>query len=258
MAYADFVTAMMALFIVLWLLSTNEKVKKAVSGYFQDPTGKGNLAGSTLAGTGEGTTVGKDDMAKLRDKIADAMKNLPEFKKIKDQVEMTVTNEGLRIEMLETEKGMFFESGNAEPTEAGRELLGRLSQELSHLPNRILVEGHTDNRPYTGRTDYTNWELSADRANTARRLMQTTGLRQDQVGQVRGYADQRLRDQAHPEAASNRRVSVIVQYVTAPGAVIEAKPGEFKAAAQKAAAAKPPPPPAAPAPAKPPAAAAHH
>src|ERR1700722_6879694 len=112
-AFADFVTAMMALFIVLWLLSSSEQVKKAVGGYFTDPNGSGKMAGSSMAGVGESISVSSDDMEKLREKLQEALKQLPKFQQMKDQVQMTVTGEGLRIEMLETAKGMFFESGSS-------------------------------------------------------------------------------------------------------------------------------------------------
>jgi chemotaxis protein MotB len=217
-AYADFVTAMMALFIVLWLLSSSEQVKKAVGSYFQDPTGSGKLMGSSMGGTGESVTVNKDNMNELKQKLEQAMKSIPKFQQMKNNVELTVTNEGLRVELIETEKGMFFESGDAKPTPTGEELLARLATELGRMPNNLSIEGHTDARPYLGRASYGNWELSTDRANTARRLMQNSGLRPDQVTQVRGFADQRLRTPQDSAAASNRRVSVIVQYLTAKGA----------------------------------------
>ena len=210
-AYADFVTAMMALFIVLWLLSSSEKVKKAVGSYFQDPTGSGKLMGSTLGGVGESLTVKKDDMNKLKEKLEQAMKTMPKFDKMKDNVQLIITSEGLRIELLETAKGMFFDSGNSKPSEEGQEVLERLAEELGHLPNSILIEGHTDASPYAGRTDYSNWELSSDRANAARRLMSETGLRPNQVTQVRGFADQRLRIPDDPTNPSNRRISIIVR-----------------------------------------------
>src|SRR6266550_3058691 len=98
-AYADFVTAMMALFIVLWLLSSSEKVQKAVGSYFNDPTGSGKLMGSTMAGVGESLSLTKDDMEKLKDKLQEAMKQLPKFKEMKDQVQITITGEGLRVEI---------------------------------------------------------------------------------------------------------------------------------------------------------------
>jgi len=212
-AYADFVTAMMALFIVLWLLSSDEKVKKAVGGYFNDPRGTGNLAGTTMAGTGDNIAVTKDDMSKIKEKLEQAMQSMPEFKQIQDQVQITVTADGVRIEMLETEKGMFFDTGSAHPTASGEELLTRLAKELGAVPNKLAIEGHTDAKPYLGKREYTNWELSADRANAARRLMQAAGLRADQISQVRGFADQRLKTPNDPTNPANRRVSVIVQYL---------------------------------------------
>jgi chemotaxis protein MotB len=234
-AYADFVTALMALFIVLWLLNAAPKVKEAVAGYFNDPAGTGKLSGSNMSGTGSGVEVSKDDMGQLKDKLAAAMKEAPNFAKMKDQVEMTVTGEGLRIELLEGEKAMFFESGRPVPTANGRELLTRLAEELGKLPNRLVIEGHTDSQPYSNGGHYTNWELSADRANQARELMQSAGLRADQVTQVRGFADQSLRKPAEPLAASNRRVSVIVHYQTPPPGAADAKGegGEKKGEAAK-------------------------
>lgn len=215
-AYADFVTAMMALFIVLWLLNTSPKVQKAVASYFKDPSGVGKQMGSNLAGVGDSVTVAKDDMGKLKQKLEDAMKQMPKFAQMKDNVELTITSEGLRVELIESAKGMFFESGNARPTDNGQELLVGLAHELGGIPNTILLEGHTDSAPYSGARDYSNWELSTDRANSARRLMETSGLREDQVKQVRGFADQRLRMPANPTNPANRRISVIVQYVPKP------------------------------------------
>ena len=217
-AYADFVTAMMALFIVLWLMNASDQVKKAISVYFTDPSGLGKQTGSGMAGTGEALSLAKDDMSNLRDKLQQALKKSPEFESLKDHVQMTVTGEGLRIEMLETEKGMFFESGSAMPTEVGKEMLVLLSKELGALPNELLIEGHTDSKPYSGRAEYSNWELSADRANAARRLMEENGTRPGQISQVRGFADRNLRDKATPESASNRRISLIVRYQRQPEA----------------------------------------
>jgi chemotaxis protein MotB len=225
-AYADFVTAMMALFIVLWLMSSSEQVKKSVAGYFRDPTGAGAQMGSGQAGLGEGVAIGKDDMNHLKDKLEAAMHQMPQLEKLKDQVAMTVTGEGLLIELMESERGTFFESGNALPSGTGKEMLEMLASELGKMPNRMVIEGHTDARPFSGGGQYSNWELSSDRANMARRLMQTTGLRGDQVAAVRGYADQRLRNPRSPDDASNRRVSIIVQYrpAVAPAPAKEAKP----------------------------------
>jgi chemotaxis protein MotB len=211
-AYADFVTAMMALFIVLWLLNTSEKVQKSISAYFRDPSGAGKDTGSASTGTGETVSVNKDDMSQLKEKLEQAVKRSPEFDKLKDNVAMTVTGEGLRVELIESERGMFFESGKPEPSDLGRELIERLAKELGKMPNDILIEGHTDAKPFTGRGEYSNWELSTDRANAARKLMNAGGLRPKQIVQVRGFADESLRDKEHPDSASNRRISVIVRY----------------------------------------------
>jgi chemotaxis protein MotB len=210
-AYADFVTAMMALFIVLWLLNTSKPVKEAVAGYFKDPAGTADKMGSTKVGTAEALAISKDDMPKLKEELEKAISKVPDFDKIKDQIEMTITPEGLRIELLETETGTFFELGSSNPNGNGKELLSVLAQELGKLPNHLSIEGHTDSKPYTGRREYGNWELSTDRANAARRLMQHNGVGGDQVSQVRGYADQMLRKAGQPLDASNRRISVIVQ-----------------------------------------------
>jgi chemotaxis protein MotB len=214
-AYADFVTAMMALFIVLWLLSSSADVKRAVAGYFRDPKGAGKQVGSSMGGIGESVTLTKTNMDQLKAKLEQAIKKSPQFEKMKNFVEMTITGEGLRIELLESEKGMFFETGQPVPTALGRELLAKLAHELGAMKNTILIEGHTDAAQYQGQ-QYSNWELSADRANAARKIMQESGLRQDQVTQVRGFADQQLREPNHPSAAANRRVSIIVQFLQSP------------------------------------------
>jgi chemotaxis protein MotB len=209
-AYADFVTAMMALFIVLWLLSASERVQKAVGGYFQDPTGKGRQTGTSTAGMGETLTLTQSQLQQIKEKIQQAMKQMPTFKDMQNQVKMTITAEGLRIDLLETKRGLFFDTGNPAPTEAGAELLKVLAGELSKLPNKIVIEGHTDSSPY-GRPDYSNWELSADRANAARRILTESGLDDTRISQVRGFADQRLLLKDDPTNPSNRRISIIVR-----------------------------------------------
>jgi len=210
-AYADFVTAMMALFIVLWLMSCSQEIKQAVGGYFIDPKGQGKQAGSSIAGQGESLALKKDQLNRVKDRLQQAIKELPGFQKLKDNVKMTVTGEGLRIELLEGENGTFFESGKPQPSPEGVEMLETLAHELGEMPNKLVIEGHTDAKAFP-RDGYTNWELSADRANAARRLMQQDGLRADQVMEVRGFADQDLRIAEKPFDASNRRVSVIVHY----------------------------------------------
>jgi len=212
-AYADFVTAMMSLFIVLWLLSSSKKVQEAVGGYFKDPTGTAAKIGSTMEGAGENFTLTKDNMPKLKDQLEQKIRQMTDFEKLKPYVEMTVTSEGLRIELMESVTGTLFDSGSPKLNGDGRELLVTLAQEMGKLPNKISIEGHTDSKPYATSGNYSNWELSTDRANAARRLMQANGIRADQVTQVRGFADQRLRKVENPLDASNRRISLIVQYV---------------------------------------------
>lgn len=214
-AYADFVTAMMALFIVLWLMNTSKQTQEAIGGYFKDPSGTAKLIGTGMQGSGESISLKKDDMAQLKDELEKAIHKVSNFEKFSNQVEMTVTAEGLRIELLETENGTFFEVGNAIPGDSARALLTALAEEIGKLPNRVSVEGHTDSKPYGGQ-NYTNWELSVDRANAARRIMQDHGLGAGQVAQVRGYADQRLRYPPDPDNPGNRRISIIVQYLDHP------------------------------------------
>ncbi len=212
-AYADFVTAMMALFIVLWLLNSSKQIQVAVGGYFKDPTGTAKKVGTNLQGAGENLVLTRDDMPKLKEALQSAMRQMADFEKIKSHIEMTVTAEGLRIELSESASGTFFDSGSAKLNADGGELLSTLAQELGSLPNKISIEGHTDSQPYAPSATYGNWELSADRANAARRIMQQHGVRADQVTQVRGFADQRLRKPDAPLDPANRRISVIVQYI---------------------------------------------
>lgn len=214
MAYADFVTAMMALFIVLWLLNTSQKTKEAISGYFQDPSGHAKQVG---AQTKEGATSNPavinttEQMKELQKKLEAAVKTIPNFDKMKANIEMKLTDEGLKIELLENSKGIFFESGKPEPSEVGKQVLIALSKEIGKIPNRVSIEGHTDATPY-GSDTYSNWNLSSDRANQARKLMENDGLAANQVSQIRGFADQALRNPKNPTDPTNRRVSLIVQY----------------------------------------------
>jgi chemotaxis protein MotB len=213
-AYADFVTAMMSLFIVLWLMGSSEKVKQAVSGYFNDPKGTGKLLGTLMTGTGTGVTVAQvstDELQKLKDKLEQEIKARKELEKLSKQIEITITPEGLRIELIEGKDGTFYEMGSAKLSASGQELLSLLAKELKTLPNSLLIEGHTDSTPYSSDAGYSNWDLSADRANAARRLMQQDGVRVNQVTQVRGYADQMLRMKNNPTDPSNRRVSILVK-----------------------------------------------
>ncbi len=219
-AYADFVTAMMALFIVLWLMNASKEVQEAVGGYFKDPRGSAKLVGTNKTGAGDLASMKKQEMQKLKEDLLRSIHRLDEFEKLKNQIEITITQEGLRIELMESEKGTFFELGSPKPTKSLVELLTVLSQQLSGIPNKISIEGHTDSKPYLGNTTYDNWDLSAERANAARRVMQENGIRTGQISQVRGFADQRLRKPDQPDDPSNRRISLIVQYVVKDGSEV--------------------------------------
>lgn len=228
-AYADFVTAMMSLFIVLWIIGQSKQVKDYVAQYFRDPgafneeTRSGALSGglvpvhnSSMSRAGvpiphqdsELMTLKKEGM-KLEQMIA----STPLFKKFTNQIKITVSKEGLRIELIENAHGLFFAVGSATLKPETVTLLRMISKELATLPNEIIIEGYTDARPYI-RKDYTNWELSADRANAARKIMQDGGLREKQILEVRGYGDRRLRDPQDPFSYTNRRVSILVTPMT--------------------------------------------
>src|SRR5579863_7921386 len=140
-AYADFVTAMMALFIVLWLLNSSKQIQEAIGGYFKDPTGTSRKVGSNMVGTGENFTLTKDNMPKLKEQLQMAIRQMKDFEKLKSHIEMTVTAEGLRIELTESASGTFFESGRPELNRDGKELLVTLAQEMGKLPNKLSIEG---------------------------------------------------------------------------------------------------------------------
>jgi chemotaxis protein MotB len=216
-AYADFVTALMSLFIVLWLMNSGDRVKASVTGYFRDPHGYTHKLGAGPASSGEGLQVHRENVTDIRRQLEQALRAAPEFDRIKDNVKFSMTGEGLRIDLLETEQGMFFVSGSAAPTTAGEGLLRVLAREIGQMPNGLVIEGHTDSRPYrsAGPTaGYSNWELGADRANAARRLLNAHGLRTGQVVEVRGFADQRPFNAQDSFDPRNRRVSVVVKFIT--------------------------------------------
>jgi len=217
-AYADFVTAMMALFIVLWLLNSSKQIQVAVGGYFKDPTGTAKLVGNGKTGAGDVFTATKDNMHELKDQLESTIHKMPILDKLKQQIEITVTPEGLRVELMESANGTFYPIGAAEPNEDGKQILAVLAHELGQLPNQVSIEGHTDAKPFAPSANYGNWELSSDRANSARRVMQQNGLGPKQVTQVLGYADQQPRNPKDPEDPANRRISLLVHYLEKPAA----------------------------------------
>ena len=215
MAYADFVTALMCLFIVLWLTSSTKAVKESISGYFQDPKGYTAKLGAGAANSGEGMRVNPDTVNDFRRLLEQALRQMPEFSKLEKNVKFSVTGEGLRIDLMENAQGTFFEAGGAKPSVEGVKLLRVLAGEIGKMPNRLAIEGHSDSQAYRNsapESGYSNWELSADRANAARRLLHGSGVRPEQVGEVRGFADQRLFNETDPADPRNRRVSVVVKF----------------------------------------------
>ena len=228
-AYADFVTAMMAFFLVMWLVGASPDVKKSVAGYFRDPgvfdfeKSTGMMAGG-MTGIDEGRapesvqqpdaaalTVErqkmKDAAANIRDSLADA----PELAELRNQIQFQVTAEGLRIELLEGDGSSFFDSGSAALRGESVRILSIIGRELGTMTNDVVVEGHTDSRPFGAGNQYSNWELSADRANAARRVMEAVGLNPGQVQSVRGFAATQLRLPDQPMDSRNRRVSIVVR-----------------------------------------------
>ena len=238
-AYADFVTAMMAFFLVMWLVNQPQDVKQSVAAYFKDPGIFTNEGGRSpiLGGpgvVGSGTPSAPTDVAsataaleRAAERIQEQIKSIPGFKNLQDQIEVTVTAEGLRIELQEGGRDTFFDSGSAHVKAQTRQVLQVIAKELASLPQSLAIEGHTDATPFGKDRTYTNWELSADRANAARRIMEEAGLPASHVKGIRGFADTILRTPAEPANPRNRRVSIVVQNGAAKAA---------RAAAQAAAA----------------------
>ncbi len=260
-AYADFVTAMMAFFIVMWILASSEEVKQSVSDYFNNPTEYSIFTGQrktgsvpvdlnlNLADPQSGrkvdsksdniikfdkemtdTLVGRfmqkaanDSMsaakkvegtAKELDQIIKKLENeKPDLKPILNSIKIEMTSEGLRIELLETSENCFFEVGSSKLSSQALEILKLLAKEIGKLPNYVELEGHTDSRAYKSNTGYTNWDLSSDRANSARRVLQNYGLWEGQLTRVTGYADQKLRNPDNPFDMTNRRISILVKHI---------------------------------------------
>jgi chemotaxis protein MotB len=225
-AFADFMTSMMALFLVLWLITQSSDVRAAIAGYFQDPLGRASEFGSSII-QGEGAQAAsprpisqtqivdlrRDRLQMLGERIRQALAKSPSFGDAARHIEVDFTDEGLRIQLLEDSSGVFFQTGSAHPSAAGVALLGLLGEQLATMSNAVTVDGYTDAVPYSdNQSTYTNWELSADRANASRRILIAGGLRERQVVQVRGHADRDLRVPDQPSAPSNRRVTITMLF----------------------------------------------
>jgi chemotaxis protein MotB len=230
-AYADFVTAMMALFIVLWILGQDEEVVKSVAGYFKDPVGFSekmkaisimdgglNLPTDSSLNVIEKIKERESEVERLnamKDSIVADLSQKGEFENLIDQIKMEIVKEGLRIDMVESNDDVFFEIGTAYLRPEAQKLLAEIGKNLQTIPNKLIIEGHTDARPYPndGR-GYTNFELSVDRSNSARRILVANGLEAGRIDEVRGYADTKLLDKNDPFNLVNRRISVIIKFIT--------------------------------------------
>jgi chemotaxis protein MotB len=227
-------TSMMAFFLVMWLVGQKQEIKEAVAGYFRDP-GKftqegraGSLRGSDAAvksnvspmavvspaAKKEASATGEERQAmKMAAKsILDALEKEAEFQRLRKNITLQFTSEGLRIVLNESENSpAFFEAGSAKLLQNSAIILITIARELGKLENHLVLEGHTD-AGALGQDGYTNWELSADRANSARALMEVSGLYANQVRQVRGFADSEPMIANNPADQRNRRVTILVLY----------------------------------------------
>ena len=244
-AYADFVTTMMALFIVLWAAGQDTSVRESIASYFRNPAIVPNSAkGAGVLPAHTGVVANADLLAnepspereqrllrEAADAIKGAIEKAPDLRPLLAQIQITVTDDGLRIQMTERDDSLFFEVGSAQVKPAMTRLLAIIGDAIGKIPNPVTVEGHTDSRQYGKTRGYTNWELSADRANAARRVLEAEGLRQGQVTRVVGFADQDplVLDPMDP---TNRRVSVLVRRMaTARNAAAKPDEGTARVAA---------------------------
>lgn len=234
-AYADFVTAMMALFMVLWLVAVMSiESKKAIAEYFRSSSVMQGL-NPTSAGAGKGLTIMQGNMLKLdqdpgglgkgTDKESDQpiggemssadlqtkLTKIVEEKlaEIKDQVLIFTTSEGVRIELVEKEGSPMFESGKAGILEKGHKAIHVIAGALEKVPNNISIEGHTDSHKYQNQ-DYSNWELAADRANAARRELIKNGITEGKIKRITSFADVVPLKSENSFDPINRRVSILV------------------------------------------------
>jgi chemotaxis protein MotB len=272
-AYADFVTAMMAFFLLMWLLgSTTEGDKKGIADYFASPLKVAMFGGS---GSGDASHIikgGGQDLTRqtgqvkagdvesprktinlkalkeeqrraervrlqqLKDKVEKIIADNPRIAALGGQIRLDMTREGLRIQIVDENNRPMFDSGSAVVKPYMRELLQELGNVLSEVPNRLTLEGHTDAQPFSaGERGYSNWELSADRANASRRELVAGGLPDARVLRVQGLASSKLLDTKDPKAQVNRRISIIVMNRDAEDAVLKNLPDEDEDASDPAA-----------------------
>jgi chemotaxis protein MotB len=227
-AYADMVTALMALFIVLWILSQSEEIIRAVAGYFRDPVGFTEGGRIVVSDTGERSGGADGDESQTdtdeaaqsatadaadeqweeqAERIRDAVFEGTGLAQFEAQVQIAMTPEGLSITLLETSDGPLFEVGGTNLNATAAALLQAMAGEIAKTGSFITIEGHTDALPFIGRGS-TNWELSTGRALTARRILVQAGLPEARTFEVRGLADRLLYDPLDPESSMNRRVSI--------------------------------------------------
>lgn len=218
-AYADFVTAMMALFLVLWLVSqADTQLKESIANYFRSPgvfeTMDGGILSQAKKVSKEPTSLtSKDDEQTLfavAQQLQKKIQTNPEFSGYKDQVRVEFTDEGLLIQLIDKADRVSFPSGSAELTVDAREILKEIAAGLCELPNKINIGGHTDSHVFPSVKGYTNWELSADRANSARRVLESNCVNPDQIHRIIGYADTLPLIAEDPFAQANRRISITV------------------------------------------------
>jgi chemotaxis protein MotB len=232
-AFADFMTAMLALFIVLWALGTDQETRQGIESYFTDPVGSRKAYSGGASPVSAGTSPAQVKTVPLEALIRQQMKAMEEvgerirerlngdasLGKIRTQVEIVVTREGLRIELLEAGGGeTFFPFGSAQMKPVTRAALAAIAPELAGLSNPVIVEGHTDSAPFRAANGYSNWELSSDRAHAARRVMEAYGLGYTRIKEVRGYADKYPRVAEQPLDPSNRRITILLPLQLGEGA----------------------------------------
>jgi chemotaxis protein MotB len=214
-AYADFVTAMMALFLVLWLLgASNSQQKAVIAHYFREPgvfTGSRGIiphGGEDKLGAG---IIQAPSMEVLQMHIKEGLAGLKDLVDIADQIPIRITEEGLLIEVIDKDKQAFFDLSSATVKPLMRKVLALIVNEIKAGTNKLVIGGHTDARPFQNERYYSNWDLSAERALNTRRALEELGLAADRFEQVSGYADRQLRVPENPLSPENRRISILIR-----------------------------------------------